>query len=173
VSHGETGNYGDCDPSWSPDGTSLAFGADNSERVSSESIHVVDLRTNRVTTLPGSEGMWSPRWSSDGHLVAGFSALSSHLMLYDIRTRKQTELFSGSGAYPSWSRDGEWLYFFTASEPRWRRVSMRDLKVELVNTVKDITLADWGWFAIAPNNSLITARNIGTDEIYALEWEAR
>jgi Tol biopolymer transport system component len=173
VSHGETGNYGDCDPSWSPDGTSLAFGADNSERVSSESIHVVDLRTNRVTTLPGSEGMWSPRWSSDGHLVAGLSALSSHLMLYDIRTRKQTELFSGSGAYPSWSRDGEWLYFFTASEPRWRRVSVRDLKVELVNTVKDITLADWGWFAIDPNNSLITARNIGTDEIYALEWEAR
>jgi hypothetical protein len=48
---------------------------------------------------------------------------------------------------------------------------MRDLKVELVDTVKNIALADWGWFAIAPNNSLITARNIGTDEIYALVWE--
>jgi Tol biopolymer transport system component len=170
VSNGEAGNYGDCDPSWSPDGTSLAFGADNSEQDPNESIHIVDLRTNRVTTLPGSEGMWSPRWSPDGHLVAGLSAVSSHLMLYDIQKRKQTEIFSGPGKYPSWSRDGEWLYFGSSG---WRRVRMRDLRVELVETVKSITLADWGWFAIAPNNSLITARNIGTDEIYALDWEIR
>jgi hypothetical protein len=33
-------------------------------------------------------------------------------------------------------------------------------------------VAGWGWFAIAPNNSLITARDAGTDEIYALDWEA-
>jgi Tol biopolymer transport system component len=171
VSNGEAGNYGDWDPSWSPDGTSLAFGATNDDLDSNGSIHVVDLRTNGVTTFPGSEGMWAPRWSPDGYLVAGLSAVSSHLVLYDIRTRKQTELFSGLSGFPSWSRDREWLYFFTPSEPRWRRVRMRDLKVELVDTVKNIALADWGWFAIAPNNSLITARNIGTDEIYALVWE--
>jgi hypothetical protein len=28
------------------------------------------------------------------------------------------------------------------------------------------------WFAPAANNSLITARDIGADEIYALDWEA-
>jgi len=115
--------------------------------------------------------MYSPRWSPDGHLVAGLSTVSAHLVLYDIRTRKQTELFNGPSGYPCWSRDREWLYFIGAGG--WRRVRMRDLKVELVDTLKNFTLADWGWFAIAPNNSLITARNIGTDEIYALEWEAR
>ena len=31
----------------------------------------------------------------------------------------------------------------------------------------------WGWFATAPNNSLITARDAGTEESYALDWESR
>jgi hypothetical protein len=29
-----------------------------------------------------------------------------------------------------------------------------------------------GWFAAAPDNSLITARIAGADEIYALDWDA-
>jgi hypothetical protein len=28
------------------------------------------------------------------------------------------------------------------------------------------------WFAAAPDNSLITAHDLATDEIYALDWEA-
>jgi len=32
--------------------------------------------------------------------------------------------------------------------------------------------ADWGWFAAAPNNSLVTVQDTLTQEIYALEWEA-
>jgi len=46
---------------------------------------------------------------------------------------------------------------------------MRDRKAELVNTVKDMTLA--GWFGVAPDNTLITARDIGIDEIFALDLD--
>jgi hypothetical protein len=49
---------------------------------------------------------------------------------------------------------------------------MRDRKVELVNRLKNVSLAGWGWFATAPNDSLVTARNMGVDQIYALDWEA-
>jgi hypothetical protein len=28
------------------------------------------------------------------------------------------------------------------------------------------------WFVPAPGNSFITARSVGTDELYALDWEA-
>jgi hypothetical protein len=34
-------------------------------------------------------------------------------------------------------------------------------------------LADWGRFAAAPNNSLITVSDSNTYQIYALEWDAR
>jgi hypothetical protein len=48
---------------------------------------------------------------------------------------------------------------------------MRDRKVEQVAKLNDVRVAGWGWFAAAPNNSLITAVEAGTEEIYALEWE--
>jgi hypothetical protein len=50
---------------------------------------------------------------------------------------------------------------------------LRDRKVERITDWNNIRVAGWDWwFAIAPNNSLITARDAGTDEIYALDWEA-
>jgi Tol biopolymer transport system component len=97
VTNGESGKAGDWDPSWSPDRESLAFGTlgfgaswDNSP--SQAFIRVLDLKTNRVSILPGSEGMWSPHWSPDGSVIAGLSAGLARLMLYDLRTRKQTSL---------------------------------------------------------------------------------
>src|ERR1035438_9596648 len=69
VTNGESGKAGDGDPSWSPDGASLAFGT-ALPPASGAAIHVVDLKTSRVSALPKSEGMWSPRWSPDGRFIA-------------------------------------------------------------------------------------------------------
>ena len=171
VSNGESGKYGDLDPSWPPDGASLAFGANDRDPAAGESIHIVDLKTNHVSALPGSEGMWSPRWSPDGRFIAGLSGSEfNKLMLYDLRTRKQSQLFDQGSACPSWSWDGEFLFF--ASDNWVWRVRMRDRKVERVTDLRNVRVAGWGWFATAPNNSFITARDAGTDEIYALDWEA-
>jgi hypothetical protein len=46
---------------------SLAFGA--AGNVPEESIHVVDIKTNHVSALPGSQGLSSPRWSGDGRFI--------------------------------------------------------------------------------------------------------
>ena len=171
MTNGESGKYGDGDPSWSPDGASLAFCGPDRDAGGEESIHVVDLKTNHVSALPGSEGMWSPRWSPDGRFIAGLSRYPvDKLMLYDLRTRKQTQLFNLPGGCPTWSRDGESLFFGDESAGVWR-IWMRDRKVERVANWSNIRVAGWGWFAAAPDNALITARDAGTDEIYALDWE--
>src|SRR5215467_9979459 len=57
------------DPGWSPDGNSLVFiyapwletGAPGIVAV-----YVLELRTHQVAKLPGSEGLFTPRWSPDG-----------------------------------------------------------------------------------------------------------
>jgi Tol biopolymer transport system component len=166
LTNGESGKNGDADPSWSADGKSIAFGALwNDAADATRAIRIVDLQTNRISVLPGSEGMWSPRWSPDGRLLAGVSADGWNIMLYDPRTRKQTRLNDRASFYPNWSRDGATLYFLADSW--WWRVRMSDRKVEAL-VKSDMSQ----WFASAPNNSLIAQRDTGTDEIYALDWEA-
>jgi Tol biopolymer transport system component len=57
-------NYGS--GNWSPDGNSLAFG--DGEIDNADAIHILDLRTRRVSTVPGSEGLFTARWvDGDGN----------------------------------------------------------------------------------------------------------
>jgi serine/threonine protein kinase/Tol biopolymer transport system component len=170
VTNGESGKEGDFDPSWSTDGASLAFGG-YSLKTGPVPIHVVDLQTRRLSALPGSEGMWFPRWSPEGRFIAGLSTSGPKIVLYDFQIRKQSELSSVMSGYPGWSSDGEFLFYRTfGNDTSWWRVRMRDRKAERIAIPKNIRVTDW--FAPAPNNSLITARSVGTDEIYALDWEA-
>jgi serine/threonine protein kinase/Tol biopolymer transport system component len=167
VSNGEGGKSGDWSPSWSPDGASLAFGGSTLDQASERSIHVLDLKTHKVSILPGSEGMWSPRWSPNGRFIAG---LTEKLVVYDLQTKRQTELPGEAPGYPSWSPDSEYL-FFEHSNSSWWRVRIRDRKLELIKSLQNISPAGRGWFVCTPNGNLITARNIGTGDIYALDLE--
>ena len=175
VTNGESGKNGDCDPSWSPDGSLLAFGATvdpnpSEDSIRKKSIHIVKLKTNQVSVLPGSEGKISPRWSPDGRFMACLTGRGWELVLRDMRTGRQTQLTSFRGGYPGWSQDSESL-FVGDLDATWWRVRIRDGHLERLRSMKDIRVANWGWFGPAPNNSLVTARNTGTEEIYALDLE--
>jgi len=184
VTNGESGKEcdGDADGSWSPDGSSLVFGCSglgNAPMPARTSLQVVDLETGRVSALPGAEGMWSPRWSPDGRFIAGLSAsdcvsaFGCKLVLYDFQTRKQAELSSMQCGFPVWSRDSEFLFYDggAGDDLSWWRVRMRDRKTQRIAALKNLRM-EGGWFAPAPNDSLITTRSVGVNEIYALGWEA-
>ena len=92
------------------------------------------------------------------------------LMLYDVRTRKQTQLFNRESECPTWSRDGESLFFMGDEAGAIWRIWMRDRRAERFTNRSNTQQAGWGWFAAAPGNSVITVHDAGTDEIYALDW---
>ena len=83
------------DPNWSPDGSSVIFSYfPLFDRMPPEKlgVYMVDLRTRSLKKLPGSDGLWVPRWSSDGSHIVARSADSQSLMLFDFVTRTWSEL---------------------------------------------------------------------------------
>jgi Tol biopolymer transport system component len=171
------------DANWSPDGNSLVFGTVREYLAVSNAapIYTIDLRSKRVSTLPDSSGLFSPRWSPDGRYVAAITAdRPFKLMLFDFATQKWTEAFGFEMGYPSWSRDGKYIYFFQDSykqdvRERIVRFRLSDRKIENIGDLKNVGRRTTGtivaWFGLAPDDSPLFARDISTQEIYALEMD--
>jgi Tol biopolymer transport system component len=183
------GERPEADPTWSADGNSLVFGGLLSIVESSLppspgllvgtsgslAIRVVDLRTHQVSELPGSEGLYSPRWSPSGRYICALTADSKKLLLFDIATQKWTQLADMSVGYPSWSRNGEYIYLqsFFRDEPTVTRVRVSDHKLEKLASLNGFQFTGPNyWFGLAPSDSPLLLRNVGTREIYALDWDA-
>ncbi|HEX4485043.1 MAG TPA: hypothetical protein VH088_02180 [Terriglobales bacterium] len=166
------------DANWSPDGNSLVFA---SASVRDTPVSTIDLKTRHVTTLPGSTGLYSPHWSPDGRYIAAITTTLPHkLMLFDFSTQQWTEAFAFETSYETWSRDGKYIYFQSCSVDdscHILRFRLRDRGIEKMVDVSNIGRlpADsaGGWFGLAPDDSPLVARNISTQEIYALEMDWR
>jgi Tol biopolymer transport system component/DNA-binding winged helix-turn-helix (wHTH) protein len=168
-----SGEHVEVDPGWSPDGNSLvlAYGGNSPD----SSIHVLNLNTHRVTELPGSKGIFSPRWSPDGRYVAALTSGDYKLMLFDFKTQKWEKLGGSGAGFPNWSKDGKYVFFdvITAGPPGFYRVDIATRKTEEVARLGHTHLAlgvpGYTWRGLTPDGSPLVAREAGTQEIYALD----
>ena len=54
-----------------------------------------------------------PNWSPDGRYIAAPSADQLSVVLYDFETQHWSELAKTVAGYPSWSKDGQYVYFLS------------------------------------------------------------
>ena len=99
-------------------------------------------------------------------------------MLFDFETRKWVELAARPVGYPNWSRDGALIYFanLSTSDPAVLRVRISDRKIEQAASLKSVRRAGGAfaaWSGLASDDSPLVLRDTGTQEIYALDWQAR
>jgi serine/threonine protein kinase len=162
------------DVDWSADGKQLVFGR-MVELASTEAINiqVVDLATGQVSVLPGSENLFSPRWSPDGRYIAALTADFKTLLRFDIAAQKWTkwiETPESMISFPAWSSDSKYLYYEHVGE--YRRVSVSSSRSEFVASFKNLRLfgGRWGtWGGLAPDGSPLFVRDTSSEEIYALD----
>jgi len=163
------------DPGWSPDGKSIVLSTSDLGEISNK-IGILDLATQKLSPLPGGENLFSPRWSPDGRYIAAITTDSQSLTLFDRTSQRWTELVRMGIGYPSWSHDGQYLYFDSifAEDPAFFRVRISDHQLERLASLKGIHRL-WGpqaeWSGLGPGDSLLITRNISSPEIYALDWQ--
>jgi len=152
-----------------------AFG-ENSLNNQGSAVYVLDLKMRNASKLPGSDGLFSPRWSPDGQHIAAISLDSLKLMLFDLTTQKWTELAEIFVAYPTWSRDGRYLYFngILDNQEGYFRLRVSDRKLERLLSLKGFQAAGGAfgtWTGLSPDESPLFVRDASVQEIYALDWE--
>jgi len=164
------------DPTWSPDGTQIAFGGVVSGTSEPRAIDIADVKTRQVSSIPGSEGLFSPRWSPDGRYLAVLSQDSLKILFFDFKTHTWSEPIAENGniGFPTWSRESKYLYFDEGGlEPSYRRLKVGGAKSESLFSLKAMPLffsnAVGTWSGLAPDGTPLFTRDASTEEIYALD----
>ena len=176
------GEAGEIDPDWSPDGNTLTFAGAPPPIVAAHAtntIHILDLRTHKVSTLPGSQGFFGTRWSPDGRYLSLVPDDFAGVGVYDVRLEKPLLLSKVRAHRCAWSHDGHYIYFKRGDRPTEDgipifRVRVPDGKLQEVAKLKDFHGAPGfgSWMGTAPDDSVLLLRDTSTSDIYALGWQA-
>jgi len=177
LTHGDNGSIGDTDFTWSADGASIIFGANLADQsldpAQRQVLDLIEMASQRISMLPASEGLWSPRSSRDGRYAAALGP-GNRLWLYDIEAHTRAQLTKIGAGWPNWSQDGKYVYFEENPGVDWLRVRISDRKVERVMSLESLKMAplSLSWVGLTPDDLPISTRDAGGTEIYELDWQA-
>jgi Tol biopolymer transport system component/predicted Ser/Thr protein kinase len=160
---------------WSPDGNSLLLF--DQQTAENSLIRFLDLKTMNMTSVPDSKGRLGATLSPDGKYVAATTVDGQKLLLFEVATQKWAELAQTSVSAIQWSRNSQYVYFDTQSSatPAIFRIRISDRKLESMANLKDlrrVVLPFFDWMGLTPDDSPLLMRDIGTQEVYALDFEA-
>ncbi len=138
---------------------------------------ILDVSSRRIETIPGSTSFFSPRWSPDGRYIAGLDRNASNLQVFDLKTQRWAALTAnGDVQFPSFSRDGRFIYFLHAGRDQGVfRIPVTGGKLERVADLREQHLTGFVGFSMSldPTDTPLVLRDVGSDDIYALTLEEK
>jgi DNA-binding winged helix-turn-helix (wHTH) protein/Tol biopolymer transport system component len=165
------------DANWSPDGKRILFdwGPINGTPEKRD-LRIFDLVSRQVTTVPGSTGLWSTRWSPDGDYIAALTNPDTGMRIFDVKTQRWTALATRGAivAFPSFSRDSRYIYFLRcANDQGVFRIPVTGGNEERVvdGNQWHTTGYDGCSMSLDPTGAPLILRDVGSNDIYALTLE--
>jgi serine/threonine protein kinase/Tol biopolymer transport system component len=160
--------------SWFRDGKSILF--NDQHYPGASTARFVDLKTLTTTAVPNSDNLIHPILSPDGAYIAATTLDGDKLLLFDFAAQKWSELAKTAIGYFTWSSDSKFVYFDNGFNPDQAvfRVHISDHELEQVANLKDFrrVVMPWDtWFGLTPDGSPLLMRDIGTQEVYALDFD--
>ncbi|MGA2909418.1 MAG: winged helix-turn-helix domain-containing protein [Terracidiphilus sp.] len=170
----------EADPAWSPDGQSIVFGRlpDRMDNGQPKAIYLVSLQTNKVTEIPGSTGLFSPRLSPDGRFIAAMPLDQRALLLFDRNTSRWATLTAQGVGDPTWSQDSRSIYFqdFLAAGKPIYRIAVPAGKPQLVATIdnlRPIAATDYRLIGLAPGDLPVVTADTPAVNLYEVDLNER
>jgi Tol biopolymer transport system component/DNA-binding winged helix-turn-helix (wHTH) protein len=168
----------DSDPNWSSDGKKIVFGSGQPDYPDPKGdIRILDLDSHQVTTIPGSVGLFSPRWSPDGRFIAALPFDFRGMKIFDVATQRWLGLPDKGGiGYPAWSRDSKMIYYLrSGGDEGLFRIRVMGGERERIYDMKDwhSTGSVGSWMGLDPTDAPLLLRDIGSSDIYALTLEEK
>jgi Tol biopolymer transport system component/DNA-binding winged helix-turn-helix (wHTH) protein len=165
------------DPSWSPDGKSLVFGRVNDamgKENAPRKLQVLHLDTGQVNAVPGSDGLFSPRWSPDGRYIVALSLDQRQVRLFTVATQSWTTLPVASGADPIWAADSKSVFVHASLDPDQPidRISVPDGRVQQIARLADSRendAVDYVFGGLTPDSRPLIRARIFTGNFYSLD----
>jgi len=161
------------DPTWTPNGKVVVF----SKSRANGGIYRLDLNSKKISQVPNSDGLFSPRLSPDGRYISAPTVSMSELKLFDTTTKRWSSLAEGVQLmFNEWSRDGKYIYFRgnqRGAAKLWR-VRIVDRGLEEILNLKDFPQrSDVSslWLGLALDDAPLLMRDRSVQEIYALELQ--
>lgn len=103
------------EPTWSPDGSKIAYACGTNANIRQLCIMDADGSNKRtITNSPGSK--WGADWSPDGKKIAFVSneVPYAHIFIIDLDSSKISRFLpnaAGNESSPKWSLDGQWISY--------------------------------------------------------------
>jgi DNA-binding winged helix-turn-helix (wHTH) protein/Tol biopolymer transport system component len=159
------------DAGWSPDGSKVVYFTDSD-------ICILDLASHKTNSLPGSAGLFSPRWSPDGASIIAMTGDSLTLKRFDLATQRWSTLLHREGGivFPTWSHDGRYVYILYLNDnPGIYRIRATGGETERIFDLTGFhhTGTFTYWFGLDPTDAPLLLRDAGSEDIYALTLEAK
>lgn len=165
--------------SWSSDGRSLLVNVHvpgkSTEDQDSRQLAVFDIESGRASMIPDSQGKEGAFQPSPQVIIAG--GQQDSLYWFHLPSQKWSVIADGPISNWMLSPDSKYLYFVREmpKNPQAMRIRLSDRKIETIASLEGLRrIADpiifgSSWIGIAPDGSLVLTRDIGTQEIYALD----
>ena len=160
-SHVDSYSFLETAGTWSPDGQKLALVIQTKGR---NKLSIIDIANGNKDSfeLKEVDSFTNPAWSPDGNsiVVSGLMNGESDLYLYNLKEKTVRNLTkdSFSDLQPTWSPDGEWIYFVSDRGSKNTRLEKASNGISRIN-IETLTVENFDFFQEADNLNPLIAPN--------------